>query len=125
MNSRRKRGGFLGTPAPDDDYVPSKTDLFNLLDGLRFKKPPEIIRAREALDSAIKARRTFERSNKTWKLLREAERTARRELQQIENLEQDRWADEIAECRAMLRLYGVTSAVKQRIEKLVYGDEEE
>jgi hypothetical protein len=74
---------------------------------------------------AKKARQAFQRSNRTWKRLRKDERIAECELKRITESEQERWDDEIAECRTMLRLHGVTPAIKQRIEKLVYGEEEE
>lgn len=129
MGNRRGQNKFMadicGASALPVNYVPSKKDLFDILKNLHYKSPPEVSRARAIFNEATEARRTFERKNRIWRQLRRAERRAERELQEIQGLEREKWEDEIAECRDMLRLHGVTSALVDRIEKLRYGDEEE
>ena len=118
---------FCGAPASktDGDYMPKIKDLFDLLKSLHYRAPLEVKKAREAVNQAKEARQAFERSNKTWRQLHRAEIKAERELRRIECVEREHWEDEIVECRDMLRLEGVTPAVKQRIQRLVYGDIEE
>lgn len=127
MSNRQKANkfmlGFCGKPTVPGKYVPSKNDLLKILDTLRFKDPPEVNNARGALDEATEARRAFLRSNETWRRLRRAEREADCELKRIECSERERWKDETAECRTMLRLHGVTPELIQRIERLVHGEE--
>ena len=127
MRNRRKTNEFAvgagGLSKSGGDYVPYKSDLFELLGALRYKTAPAVYPARESLESAKKARREFERRSKTWRSLRRTERNAEKELQRIEVEEQERWNNEITECRTELRLHGVTPALVERIHQLVYGDE--
>ena len=123
MSNRRAMQIF----SPKDivtDYAPSKSDLHKVLDNLRFKEPLKTSRARAALGKATKARRMFEQGNEIWLKLRRAEKLAGLRLQKIADLERERQKDEIAECRTMLRLHGVTPIIIERIERLVYGAEE-
>jgi len=107
------------------DYVPSKTDLFKLLDGLRFRDPPKTRIARVAFFKATRARKVFERSNETWIRLSRAEKLAERRLNKIAGSEREHEEREVGECRRMLRLYGVTPSIIQRIEQLTFGKESE
>ena len=123
MNNRRKTNKrvaqkFFGTSALSVSYVPSKSDLLKLLETLRFKEPLKTRDARDTLNKARKARRKFERENKTWMHLRKIEKEAELELREIEYSEREQWKKEITECRNMLRMYGVTPEIINRIECL-------
>lgn len=131
MNSRRlanaRAANLCGVPTPripSGDHEPSKTDLFKVLDSLKFKRMPEENAAEDVFNAATKARKRFERHNKTWMQLRKAEQAAGRELRRIAPLARERRDNEIAECRTMLRLHGVTPALIARIELLVYGNDD-
>ena len=131
MNNRRRANELsavvAGVPkvrVSSGRHMPSKMDLFNVLDGVRFQEMPEEVEAREAMEAATKERKNFERHSKTWRRLRRAEQAAERELRRITPLAHDRRDDEIRECRTMLRLHGVTPMLVDRIELLVYGSED-
>jgi hypothetical protein len=111
----------MGTPTVS--HLPSKADLHKILDSIRFKEGPIVEVARDALESARKARRTFERHNKEWMRLYRAERQTEREMQKIRESEQERREREVSECRTLLRLYGVDQELVARIEILLYGEE--
>jgi len=116
--------GFLGTKKESGHYMPSKSDLLKVLDFLRNKEPPEIAQAKSVFEKSKRARRKFERSNATWMDLWRAEREAARQLQKAEWSKRAKWSREVSQCRALLRLDGVTPEVIGRIRRLVNGDGE-
>ena len=128
MNRRKTNRSVMGSlgaqSQPGRTYSPSKKDLFDILNRLRHKSPPEVEIARATLVEATKTRKDFERGNRTWRRLRRAERVAEREFERIQDSERDRWEKGIVECRDILRLYGVTPQIVQRIENLLYGKED-
>ena len=125
MNRRRKINEHIirsGALLPYADYMPSKKDLFDLLKNLQYRSPPETRVAIDALNEATKARKAFERSNKTWRRLSRVEKKAECELQRIRDSARESWENEIVACRDVLRLHGVNPMLKQRIERLLNGD---
>ncbi len=125
MPNRNDLTGFLKKnqsrlPKTRKPYTPSKKDLKEVLVGVRGKASSEMKKARDVLDEATKARREFEKNCKELVKLRKAERLASLALEKA----RDEHRKEILDCITDLRLYGVTSDILDRIERLAKGDDE-
>jgi hypothetical protein len=119
-------GKSLPVTVKPDNFVPSKSDLFKILDSLQHKESPGVKDSRRALIRAERALKAFERSNKTWKRLHEVEKLARRRVfRALNGAEQSQWQNEKVKCRNAVRLYGVTKEIIGRIQRLMNGDGEE